>query len=239
MTWSLPQLLASLHDDIEQRLATARKVFGHPDAKGDVSEGVWLELFESYLPKRYSALKAYVVDSSGAFSDQLDAVILDRQYSPFIFNYQGQKIVPSESVYAAFEAKQTINAAQVKYAQEKLASVRKLRRTSLPIPTAGGTLPAKQLHTIIGGLLTFESDWNPALGEPLMQSLQADNGDGRLDIGCVAAHGIFSSGPEGRYVFTQKGKPATAFLFEFITRLQSIATVPMIDIGAYARWLTK
>ena len=32
-------------------------------------------------------------------------------------------------------------------------------------------------------------------------------------------------------------KPATAFLFELIARLQSIATVPMIDIRAYAKWL--
>ncbi len=239
MTWSLPQILASLHDDIEQRLAIARKTFGHPNAKGDASEGVWLELFDNYLPKRYSALKAHVVDSSGAFSDQLDAVVFDRQYSPFILNYQGQKIVPAESVYAAFEAKQTINAAQVRYAQEKLSSVRRLRRTSLPIPTASGTLPAKPLHAIIGGLVTFESDWNPALGEPLIQSLKTDNGNGRLDIGCVAAQGTFSCITAGQYVFTEKGKPATAFLFELITRLQSVATVPMIDICAYAQWLTK
>jgi hypothetical protein len=31
---------------------------------------------------------------------------------------------------------------------------------------------------------------------------------------------------------------ATAFLFELIARLQSSATVPMIDIRAYAQWLT-
>ena len=43
-------------------------------------------------------------------------VVFDRQYSPFIFRYQGQTIVPAESVYAAFEAKQSVNAAQVQYA---------------------------------------------------------------------------------------------------------------------------
>ena len=36
--WSLSQLLAGLHDDIETRLATARKAFGHPTTKGDASE---------------------------------------------------------------------------------------------------------------------------------------------------------------------------------------------------------
>jgi len=34
-----------------------------------------------------------------------------------------------------------------------------------------------------------------------------------------------------------QSKPATAFLLELIARLQSIATVPMIDTRAYAKWL--
>lgn len=239
MTWSLQQLLASLHDDIEQRLATARKAFGHPDAKGDASETVWVQLFEAYLPKRYSALKAYVVDSKGSFSEQIDVVIFDRQYSPFVFNYQGQTVVPAESVYAVFETKQVINAAHVTYAQNKVASVRSLHRTSLPIPTAAGILPLKSLHAIIGGLLTFESDWNPALGAPLTVALEASDANGRLDMGCIAAHGMFSCDVDGCYTLALQGKSATAFLFELIARLQNLATAPMIDIRAYSQWLTK
>jgi hypothetical protein len=239
MNWSLPQLLASLHDDIEQRLATARKTFGHPDAKGDASEAVWLQLFQTYLPKRYSALSAYVVDSKGAFSEQIDAVIFDRQYSPFIFNYQGQSIIPAESVYAVFEAKQAINASLVSYAQEKVASVRRLYRTSLPIPNASGILPPKALHPIIGGILAFESEWSPALGQPLTDALNASGPDVRLDIGCVAAQGMFSCDASGCYNFVPQGKPATALLFELVARLQNIATVPMIDIRAYAQWLAS
>src|SRR5207244_1034528 len=101
---------------------------------------------------------AHVVDSNGKFSDQIDVVVFDRQYSPFIFQFQGQTIIPAESVYAVFEAKQAINAVQVAYAQEKISTVRCLHRTSLPIPHAGGTYPAKQPSHILGGLLTFESD---------------------------------------------------------------------------------
>jgi hypothetical protein len=51
--WSLSHLLASLHEDIQQRLATVRKSFGHPGTKGDASESVWIEMLETYLPKRY------------------------------------------------------------------------------------------------------------------------------------------------------------------------------------------
>ncbi|KJS73071.1 MAG: hypothetical protein JL56_11795 [Desulfotomaculum sp. BICA1-6] len=66
-TWKLSQLLAGLHDDIQQRLETVRKSFGHPGTKGVTSEQVWLKLFETYLPRRYQAAKARIVDISTTF----------------------------------------------------------------------------------------------------------------------------------------------------------------------------
>jgi len=236
-TWSLSKLLAGLHDNIHQRLATSSNAFAHPGTKGDASERVWLELLQTYLPHRYQAKTAHVVDSQGKFSEQIDVVVFDRQYSPFIFQYEGKSIIPAESVYAVFEAKQRVNAALVRYAQQKVASVRRLHRTSLPIPTASGPAPAKEPFPILGGLLAFESDWSPKLGTPLLDALGKSKADGRLDIGCVAAHGIFGHDPGGGYVATPQSKPATAFLFELIALLQSRATVPMIDIRAYANWL--
>ena len=67
-TWSLSTLLAGLHLDIERRLATARQTLAHPGAKGDASEHVWLELLQTYLPRRYHAETAHVVDSKGVFT---------------------------------------------------------------------------------------------------------------------------------------------------------------------------
>lgn len=239
-TWSLEQLLSSLHSDIEHRLKIVRQGFAHPGTMGDGSEHVWLELLQKYLPQRYQAEKAHVVDSNGKFSEQIDVVVFDRQYSPFIFHYEGQMVIPAESVYAIFETKQTINASHITYAQKKIASVRNLHRTSLPIPYANGTYPAKPLIPILGGLLTFESDWKPCFGEPIKVALAGGDANGRLDLGCVAAHGHFVvDQTTGLYEFTKEGKPATAFLFKLISSLQFSGTVPMIDIQAYARWLTK
>ena len=238
-SWSLEHLLAGLHDDIQQRLETVRKSLHHPGTKGDASEAVWLELLRQYLPKRYQAETAHVVDSEGAFSEQIDVVIFDRQYSPFIFRYEGQTIVPAESIYAVFEAKQSANAQHVAYAQKKIASVRRLHRTSLPIPYAKGTYPAKPPIPICGGLLTFESDWNPPLSKPLVAALEDTDDESRLNLGCVAAHGLFAFESEsGTYQIRAGGKPATAFLFRLISQLQFSGTVPMIDLRAYARWLS-
>lgn len=238
--WSLSQLLAGLHDDIQQRLEIVRRTLGHPGTKGDASESVWLELLAAYLPQRYQTAKAHVVDSRGVFSEQIDVVVFDRQYSPFIFKYQEQTIIPAESVYAVFETKQSINASQVTYAQKKVASVRRLHRTSLPIPHAGGTYPAKPMIPIFGGVLTFESDWTPPLGTALLDALGDCEPGGRLDIGCVAAHGYFTMNKStDRYGVFDGGKPATAFLFRLISELQFSGTVPMIDVQAYAQWLSK
>lgn len=68
--WPLAKLLASLHDDIQQRLPS----LGHPVSKGDASENVWLRLGETYLPRRYQVASAHVVDSHGNFSQQFDVV---------------------------------------------------------------------------------------------------------------------------------------------------------------------
>jgi len=234
--WSLPKLLESLQKDIEHQLGIVRDTIGHPVAKGDGSEKVWIDLFGKYLPQRYKAEKAFVVDSNGMFSDQIDVVIFDRQYSPFIFHYQEQTVIPAESVYAVFEAKQTINPKQIEYAQKKVTSVRKLHRTSLPIPNAGETYPPKRPPHIFGGILALESDWTPAFGKPLSDALDPGKTEGRLDFGCIAAHGYFKFNQDSKeYETHPEGKPATGFLFDLISQLQFSATVPMIDVKAYAK----
>ena len=134
MKWSLEDLLSKMHDGIHRRLEDISAVSGHPGTMGDASEGLWLEFLQAYLPERYRVGKAFVVDSSGHFSEQIDVVVFDRQYTPFIFNVDGIIIVPIESVYAVFECKQVMNAEQLKYAGKKIGSVRKLTGTSLPIP---------------------------------------------------------------------------------------------------------
>ena len=238
--WSLPVLLKNLHKDIERKLSIVRSSIAHPGAKGDGSEKVWLDLLNTYLPKRYQAANAFIVDSKGVFSDQIDVAVFDRQYSPFVFHYQDQTIIPAESVYAVFEAKQTLNLGMIKYAQGKAKSVRNLHRTSLPIPHAGGVYPPKSLIPIMGGILTLESDWNPALGEPLINQLDAEKDNAKLDIGCVASHGYFYYDKDSeQFCLLTETKAATAFLFKLISELQFSGTVPMIDIQAYGDWLLE
>jgi hypothetical protein len=238
--WSLSRLLGNLHQEIEQKLRIARQGFSHAPTMGDASESVWIKMLSGYLPERYQIASGHIVDSAGQFSDQIDIIIFDRQYSPFIFSFENKKIIPAESVYAVIECKQAINQANVTYALQKALSVRKLTRTSIPITHAGGVYPAKVPMPILAGLLCFESDWNPPLGTSLIEAIKPVGTAGYLNLGCVAAHGIFYYRPsEALPTIVAEGKPATAFLLQLISQLQRVGTVPMIDIEAYAQWLSE
>ena len=77
--WSLPAVLSGLHNNIENELKSGRAALNHPTDKGDAAETVWLEMLNLYLPKRYRAAKAHVVDSNGKFSQQIDVLVFDRR----------------------------------------------------------------------------------------------------------------------------------------------------------------
>ena len=88
-------------------------------------------------------------------------MLFDRQYTPLIFEHQNEIVVPAEAVYALFEAKQEIKAEFVRYAQQKVATVRRLHRTSAPVQTIDGQRTARP-QPILAGFLAFESHWKTA-----------------------------------------------------------------------------
>lgn len=227
--------MSAFQTEVQNKLRISRETFQHGPTKGDASEHTWLEVLDRYLPKRYAVGKVHVVDAEGTFSEQIDVAVFDRQYTPFILHFEGQKIVPAESVYAVFEAKQTLNAENIKAAQRKAATVRRLERTSGQITNAGVVQPPRKQFEIIAGVLTLDSDWIPALGTPLLYALEA-GGNEFLNLGCAAAEGYFTH-DSSQYELKSVPNAASSFLFELIAKLQACGTVPAIDIGAYAKWL--
>ena len=100
-------------------------------------------LLNSHLPERYRASSAFIVDSDGRRSRQIDIAIYDRFYSPLIFPYESGYLVPAESVYAIVEVKQVLTRQYVRDVGRKIGSVRRLHRTSVPVPYAGGSIPPR------------------------------------------------------------------------------------------------
>jgi hypothetical protein len=183
-TVDLREIFLGLQKEMVASLSSSRQIIPHAGTKGTASELHWLTMLNNYLPERYFVDNAFVLDCDGNLSDQIDVVIYDRQYSPFLFNQNFVKYVPAESVYAVLEVRQEIDLENVKYAGEKVASVRRLRRTSVPIPHAAGVHEAKKPSPILGGLLTLDSAWKPPLGDAFVESVSSLGEKERLDIGC-------------------------------------------------------
>ena len=189
----LTEILDGLQARLEGELRGNRAAVTHPGARGDASEEDWLRILKDHLPYRYQVDRAFVIDSNGATSDQIDIVIYDRQYSPFLYNQSNQHYVPAESVYGVFEVKQDMSREHILYAGEKAASVRSLHRTSARIPYAAGAYKPRTPPHIVAGLLTYESSWTPAFGKPLKDALAELGVKARLNLGCSLMHGTFEA----------------------------------------------
>ena len=131
---------------LEASFLSIRNVTSHPGAKGDELEADWVGLIRDFLPTRYEVGPIFAVDHSGAMSEQIDVAVYDKHYSPQWFGgANGLRFVPVESVYAAFEVKPELNAQRVQYAIKKVASVRRLQRTSAPVVHKGGKYESSQI----------------------------------------------------------------------------------------------
>jgi Domain of unknown function (DUF6602) len=164
----LKDLYKALEDELRAQLAARRLAHRNAEAKGEASEDVWIDLLASHLPHRYQVAKGIVIDADGKESHYIDVIIYDRQYTPLVFNQDGRMCmyIPAESVYGVLEAKQDLTRANIVYAGQKAASVRKLRRTAAPIVHAGGKIDKpKEPFEIIAGIVTYKSSWKPVRGE--------------------------------------------------------------------------
>lgn len=208
-------LFLALQGQLQAQLDANRTILRHPGAKGDAAELNWRDMLDRYLPRRYQVSKAFVLDADGALSDQIDIVIHDRHYSPFLLNQDGACYVPAESVYAVFEVKPELSKDTVEYAADKAASVRRLRRTSVGFPHAGGRFEAREHFPVLAGLVCLESAWSPPFGEALDQALQTLPTDGRLDLICAVRRGAVEVAYDGDGVPTIRRSASDAGLIFF------------------------
>lgn len=194
MTGKLPSiadLVKSRNDQAKGQLSEARKIIDHPVAKGDEGERIWIDILNRYLPERYCARSAFVIDSDSRYSDQIDVVIHDAFYTPFVFCFGGYEIVPAESVYAVFEVKQSVNQKHLDYASKKIESVRRLGRKY----NSTKEVSEPKGNRIIGGLLSTTTDMSWRKSGRISSYLK-DHSGGMLDIVC-SADGLTIKNDEG------------------------------------------
>lgn len=259
----IAELFSGLQRQMVAQLNTNREFIKHPGSKGDSLENVWIEWLRKYLPNRYCVDKAIVIDSTGSLSHQLDLVIYDQQYTPFVFTQNGIHYIPAEGVYAVFEVKPDLQGKVddlnfFQYTGEKIESVRQLKRTSVGIINAGSIVPARPLTKIVGGILASVNTFTHNNNKTIESHLESLKGLQTIEMGCAIEYGSFYInyiGEEDKtiadfqkrietYYFSRKFESVTfsnnenslVTFFLQLTRYlqQSIGTVAAIDLNAYA-----
>jgi hypothetical protein len=201
----LKDLFVGLQSQMIAQLNTNREFISHPGSKGDSLENVWIDWLRKYLPNRYCIDKAIIVDSKGNLSDQIDLVIYDQTYTPFVFTQNGIHYIPAEGVYAVFEVKPDLKGSievkkesisYIEYAGRKIESVRKLKRTSASIINAGKVVDPRPLTKIIGGILSSTNTQSEKTVKKHLKSLTGLKG---IDMGCAVGFGSFYVDYDGEY----------------------------------------
>lgn len=264
----LKLLFGGLQKQMIAQLNTNRDFITHSGSKGDSLENAWIEWLQKYLPNRYSVDKAIIIDSKGNTSHQIDIVIYDNWFTPFIFSQNGFHYIPAEGVYAVFEVKPDISASSeginnIQYAAEKIESVRKLKRTTTSIISVGQKQSPRGLTKIVGGILTSTKSGSRKNNQTINKHLKAQVGLKSIDFGCIADYGSFFIDYEGeedqdisdiekRYkdfymkrkvneIHFSKVENSLVSFFLQLTRYlqQSIGTVAAIDLQAYSNSINE
>lgn len=212
-------------------------VISHPTGKGDNTEKNWKKFLEEILPKKYGIDRGYLIDSNGNESDQIDIIIYDALYSPLIITSQaGEKFIPVESVYAVVEVKPSINKNTLQYANEKIESVKKLKRSSRGMTCAGKRVERRKLTKILGVILATDIDIKE---DTLRKHLETYK---NIDIGCGLNKFSFNSIKNGNDVSVEMSTNEESLLglfFNIHNELHEIGTVAAIDIREYANGLNS
>lgn len=262
-TIELSSLFNGLQQQMISQLNTNRSFITHSGSKGDALENAWIEWLRNYLPSRYSVDKAIIIDSNGNTSDQIDIVIYDNWFTPFLFKQNGFYYIPAEGVYAVFEVKPDIKGNSkdlnyIEYAGKKIQSVRQLKRTTTGIINAGKPMDARPLTKIVGGILTSTNSFSHENNNTIEEHLKNLTGLKSIDFGCIADYGSFyieydgqeeikSKEFEQRYLnyynnrtykkitFSESNVSVVSFFLQLTRYLQqSIGTIQAIDLNAYS-----
>lgn len=230
----IKELLLAKQKQLKANLDESSSII-NSTGKGDNSEESWKKFLREILPTKYGIDKGYIIDSDGNESEQIDIIIYDALYPPLIMvSNAGEKFIPAESVYAIIEVKPKINKAYLEYANQKIESVKKLKRLSRGMTCAGKRTEARELTKILGIILATDTEIK---SDTVSEHLSIYK---NIDIGCAINHYSFISIKNKEHVnteFTNKEEAILGLFFYLLNELHEIGTVAAIDIRGYANKL--
>lgn len=231
---TLTDQLCAVENHFRAGLRAGKTQITHFGVQGADAENRWIDLLRYYLPKRYEVNRAFVVDSKGAVSEQIDCVVYDAFYTPSLYGIDDGRYVPAEAVYAVFESKPGVNKQTIQYADNKIESVRKLHRTSGHLVDVGKRRKSRKPFKIIGGLLAVNIKMSPETALQHFKNTDLDivlcAGDKDDNSFCTDK---FDKSRTPRKIH-QKGALMRG-MFRLLEKLQSTGTVAAIEWSKYEK----
>src|SRR5581483_10883550 len=124
LTTMLNEAAARMRSGLESQLVP------HRGERGTGREVVLRRFFTDHLPKRFAVDTGFVVDHSGACSDQLDIVILDANVCPLFVDAGDRRFFPVEAVVGVGQVRSSATSrGEWKSALDNLESVKRLDRS--------------------------------------------------------------------------------------------------------------
>lgn len=78
----------------------------HDGLTGNYREEMWMDFFRDIIPRKFSMDQGVmIIDSYNNVSKEVDIAVFDKQYTPYVFQYNSLKFIPIEAVAIVIECK--------------------------------------------------------------------------------------------------------------------------------------
>lgn len=123
-----PEYFGSFAKEIAGKFQRLRALVDHNVTSGDYHEEVMRGLLRTFLPRRFSVKKGFVLGAQGRTSKQIDVMIVDENVaSAYVYQEGNFAVVLPGAVAAVMEVKSEFDATKFDGAIENIASAKRLR----------------------------------------------------------------------------------------------------------------
>ena len=197
-TPTIDSLFKTASKGLSAEFQRIRETMKHHGTAGSETEGILNKFLNDHLPRRFAAASGFAIDTEDQISQQIDTLVYDAENNPVYRageNFLAQ-ILPSDSIAAAIEIKANLNKKQLKDAAQKIASVKKLKRS--PVSNLDQQVNFSKAISVncLGIVFAYTSSTGlEALANNLQEMNQSIPREQRIDLVVVLDKGIITYVP--------------------------------------------
>jgi len=128
--------------------------------EGEYLENILVDFLRTYLPKKFSIGRGYIMNEEGKTSLQQDIVIYNAENYVLLKNTEGFQVFPIECLYATVEVKSTLSKQVLKEANRNVQSIKHLSGARLTVDKETGNIVNIEQYgsVVFSSLFAFRSD---------------------------------------------------------------------------------